>query len=160
VQRDLVGEHIECASNESGCAVRMAAAAAALDLIQPAAYAEFAVEAFRPRERSHRVRDRIQPVNAWAALSGALVGEEAANTRDLGERARALWQDSDRPGAEEGSRSAEGCLAELAGEGGRGVEPGTEIAADKHTTWRLRRSSRVGYEVPKRRAKLDLVNPG
>ncbi len=59
--------------------------------------------------------DRIQPVDARAALARALVGEEAAHTRDLGERAGALWQDNDRPGAEQGSGSAEGCLAEIAG---------------------------------------------
>jgi len=104
------------------------------------------------------MRDRIQPMDAGTALPGALVGEKAAHTSDLGERTRALWQDNDGPGAEQGSRSTEGCLAEIAGKGGASVEPGTEITADEHAAWRLRRSSSLRYKLAKRRAKRDFVN--
>lgn len=51
VQRNLVGEHVEGTSDEPNCTVRMATAAAAVDLIQPATYVELAVGALRPQER-------------------------------------------------------------------------------------------------------------
>ena len=74
-----------------------------------------------PSELSARESDAIacaiasSPWTHGPHWPGALVGEEAADPRDLGERARTLWEDDDRPGAERGSGDAEGCLAEIAG---------------------------------------------
>ena len=99
-------------------------------------------------------------MDARAALSGALVGEKAAHTSDLRERAGALWHNNDGPGAEERSCSTKGCLAEIAGNSGAGVEPGTEITADEHGAGRLRHSPRLRYEVAERRAERDFVDAG
>ena len=98
-------EDVKRAADQPGCAVGMAAGAAAVDLAEPAPQqAEIGRAAFG--EPLELAGDCVKAEEAWSALARGLVREVAHHPGGLGESAGVLWQRRDQAGT--GARAENG----------------------------------------------------
>ena len=159
VSRHVTAEDGEGAAHQADGAVGVSAGAPTVHLaesaLQPRHETRIGLSA---GEKSKVVGNSGKPEDAWPALTGALTGEVAGDTRRLGHSTGVLSEDGDDPDAGGGTDGAE-----RYGRIGRvevfGSDPVPAVAPDEEGLSRLRRGSRA-RDLPERSPTVDLDHPG